>query len=87
MTEIVPELLLSVGRFALSNTDEMADECWTGSLFAGDGFSPRREFRKCVERISREFQCSEAFTHGAGFYVCDLPSPNFAEVLGTTGQQ
>jgi len=38
MTEIVLQLLLSVGHFALSQTDEIADECWTGSLFARDGF-------------------------------------------------
>ena len=46
MTEIVPQLLLSMGHFALSNSDKMADECWTGSLFAGDGFSPRSRTRK-----------------------------------------
>lgn len=65
MTEIAPNLLLSVGHFVVSSTDEMADECWTGSLFAGDGFSPRREFRKCVERISCKLRSSEILMHNA----------------------
>ena len=46
MTEIVPQLLLSVAHFALSQTDEIADERWTGRLFAGDGFSPHSRIHK-----------------------------------------
>jgi len=48
---------------------------------------PVREFRECVDRVSRELQGSDAFTYGAGFYACDSPSPNTVEVSGTTVQQ
>jgi len=46
MTQIGFRLLLSVGYFRLSNIEEIADESWTHSLFADDGFSPRSRIQR-----------------------------------------
>jgi hypothetical protein len=87
MAEIAVKLLWRVGHFALSNTDEIADEWWIESLFADSEYGPCQRLRDCVTTGPRKSQGSEALIRGAGYYAPDLPGPNTAEVSATAGQE
>ena len=65
MTVIDLKLLLDSGHFNLKNIKEMADEYWTDSLFANNGFSPATGIQKLRQTISRKLQGSKILMHGS----------------------
>jgi len=65
MTVIDLKSLLDSSHFNLKNIKEMANEYWTDSLFANNGFSPATRFEKVCQTISRELQGPKVFVHGS----------------------